>query len=137
MRNDYSVGGVVLDEHGRVAVIQTLSLLGETVWGLPKGHPKEREEPRETARREVREETGLRAEVLGRQPAGTVEYTFTAKDGERVTKRVDFYLMRATGGDPADHDGEVLEVALLPPADARARLSYENERNLLDAVLAG
>jgi len=40
MPTDFSVGGVVTDPNGRVALIRTTSLKGDLVWGLPKGHPK-------------------------------------------------------------------------------------------------
>lgn len=136
MRNDYSVGGVVVDDHGRIVLIRTRTRGGDTVWGLPKGHPKKGESPAETAKREVEEETGLHVSVVGNAPVGTVEYWFEAKNGEHVHKRVDFYLMRAVGGDPFNHDGEVEEVALLAAAEARSRLSYPNERVMIDNALA-
>ena len=136
MRNDYSVGGVVVDDGGHIVVIRTRNQRGETIWGLPKGHPKRGELPAETAKREVEEETGLQVTVVGNEPVGSVAYSFEAKNGVRVHKRVDFYLMRAVGGDPFDHDGEVQEVALLAPDEAQARLSYPNERVIIDKALA-
>jgi 8-oxo-dGTP diphosphatase len=136
MRNDFSVGGVVTDDAGRVALICTRSLAGGLVWGLPKGHPKPGEHPLAAARREVEEETGLQVEVSSPEPAARIDYWFMAKDGERVHKRVDFYRMLAVGGDPAGHDDEVEEVAVLEPGEARDRLTYANERTALDEALA-
>ncbi len=136
MRNDFSVGGVVTDSAGRVALIRTTSLKGTLVWGLPKGHCKAGETNLAAAIREVEEETGLRVDVPVPVPAASVDYWFMAKDGERVHKRVDFYRMEAVGGDPAGHDDEVEEVVLLPPDEARARLTYDNERTVLDEALA-
>lgn len=135
MRNDFSVGGIATDDDGRVALIRTTNLRGDPVWGLPKGHPEPGEGAVETARREVEEETGLTVEVLDSTPCSTVEYWFVDKSGVRVHKRVDFYLMRRTGGDPAQHDGEVHEVALLRAEDAIDRLSYANERAALIEAL--
>jgi len=135
MRNDFSVGGVATDNDGRVALIRTKNLRGHPVWGLPKGHPEPGEDPLDTARREVEEETGLTVEVVGSKPCSTVEYWFVDRAGERVHKRVDFYRMRRTGGDPAGHDKEVDEVALVTPAEAFARLSYANERTALTDAL--
>lgn len=136
MRNDFSVGGVVTDHDGRVALIRTINLRGDPVWGLPKGHPKQSEPALAAAVREVQEETGLIVVTPDPSPASSIDYWFVAGDGVKVHKRVDFYRMQATGGDPALHDDEVEEVALLPPAEARARLTYENERAVLDAALA-
>lgn len=135
MRNDFSVGGVVIDDQRRVALIRTTNLDGDAVWGLPKGHPKKGESPMETAVREAREETGLHAEVVGDEPCGRIEYWFVGSNGTRVHKEVEFYLMRSVGGDISNHDGEVHEVALLSATDARDRLTYHNEQLLLDHAL--
>ncbi len=135
MRNDFSVGGIVTDQDGRVALIRTTSLKGALVWGLPKGHPKPGEASLDAAIREVQEETGLEVQVPVPQPAARIDYWFVARDGVRVHKRVDFYRMVSIGGDPDAHDDEVDEVALLRPVEAGARLTYTNERTALDEAL--
>ena len=135
MRNDFSAGGVTTDSQGRVALIRTKNLRGQLVWGVPKFHPEPGEKPRDAARREVEEETGLTVEVIGSKPCSTVEYWFVDRSGERVHKRVDFYRMRQIGGDPANHDNEVEEVALITPAEALERLTYANERAALADAL--
>ena len=93
------------------------------------------ETPVVAAAREVREETGLEVTVPVDVPAASIDYWFVAADGEKVHKRVEFFRMEAVGGDPADHDDEVEEVALLDPQEARQRLTYENERAVLDQAL--
>ena len=135
MRNDFSVGGVVTDPGGRVALIRTTNLAGATVWGLPKGHPKADETNLQAAKREVEEETGLTVIFHDPPVMAEIDYWFIGRDGERVHKRVDFYRMHAVGGNPEDHDDEVDEVALLDPPIARNRLTYENEKMVLDEVL--
>ena len=136
MRNDFSMGGVVTDSAGRVALIRTSNARGESIWGLPKGHPKAGESPHQTALRETEEETGLRVSIVGTDPAGTVEYVFVAGDGVPIHKRVDFYRMRAIGGDISTHDDEVEEVTFLEPAAAVERLTYDNERHMLERILS-
>ncbi|MDH3606794.1 MAG: NUDIX domain-containing protein, partial [Acidimicrobiia bacterium] len=103
--------------------------------GLPKGHPKKNELVVSAAAREVQEETGLLVTVSSDTPAASIDYWFVAPDGEKVHKRVEFFRMEAVGGNPADHDDEVEEVALLAPAEARRRLTYDNERAVLDQAL--
>lgn len=131
MRNDFSTGGVVTDSEGRVAIIRTTSPDGRAVWGLPKGHLKKRETALSAAVRETQEETGLVVRARTAEPAASIAYSFVAADGEQVHKQVDFYCMDAIGGDPACHDDEVDEVALLPLDDAVGRLTYPNEQRVL------
>ena len=134
MRNDFSVGGVVTDPEGRVALIRTTSLAGAAVWGLPKGHPKPGETDLEAAKRETEEETGRTVVFYEPLVKTGIDYWFVARDGERVHKRVDFYRMLAVGGSPEDHDDEVEEVALLEPSAARATHTHEKEKAVLDGV---
>ena len=54
-------GGVVRDGRGNVLLIKR-----EGVWDLPKGHREEGEDIRETALREVSEETGVSGLTAGR-----------------------------------------------------------------------
>ena len=98
MRSDFSAGGVVTDAAGRVAIIRTTSAIGDQVWGLPKGHLKKDEDALAAAVRETQEETGLIVRLTATEPAGSIEYSFIARDGQRVEKRVDFYRMEAVGG---------------------------------------
>ena len=90
-------------------------------WVLPKGHIDPGETPEETAVREVEEEAGVVAEVI--EPIG--DSKFVAARGP-VSAR--FYLMRARGTVPASEDREI---AWLPYDDARARLSFDDQRRLL------
>lgn len=91
-------------------------------WVLPKGHIEAGETPEQTAVREVREETGVIARSL--EPLGE---TTVAVAGEHVHTR--FYLMRH------EHDGapdEQRQTVWLSHEAARARLSFDDQRRLLD-----
>ena len=137
-----SAGGVVLAEtrpDAPVALVAHRSVRGTLQWTLPKGAQEEGETVEQTALREVREETGLKAELIGR--LDTIDYWFVwAPEKTRYHKFVHYFLMRATGGDFAEHDHEMEEAAWFEPAQARRQMSFANERKLLDlipAVLAG
>ena len=137
-----SAGGVVLAElrpDAPVALVAHGSLAISLQWTLPKGAQEEGESVEQTALREVREETGLVPELIG--PLDTIDYWFVwAPERTRYHKFVHYFLMRAAGGDFADHDHEMEEAAWFAPAEARKRMSFANERRLLDlipAVLTG
>ncbi len=136
VRHEYSAGGVVSDQDGRIVLIRTTNLAGDVVWAMPKGHPEAGESGLAAALREASEETGLEVEPNGEEPAASIEYWYTAKDGARVRKRVDWFRMTAIGPSPAGHDkAEVDEVAALPPGEAKARLTYHGERKALVEAL--
>ena len=87
-----------------------------------------------TAEREVREETGLRVECA-QNKLKTIEYWFS-RDSVRVHKFVHFWLMTAVGGSLDDHDNEFDTVEWLTLEAAMDLLSYESERNVLEAARA-
>ena len=125
--HETSAGGIVFDRGDLVLIAVHKS--GRDVWTLPKGHPDGAETLQQAAVREVREETGLEVRVGARLP--DLEYWYAKAGGARVHKRVAFWLMERIGGDPADHDAEVVAVEAFPPADALSMLAYENERSLV------
>ena len=124
---------MAVDRDGRVAIIRKPGTAA--VWALPKGHPLPGESNLQTALREVNEETGLEVEPDGPGSVWSIEYVYRKRSGAEVHKRVDFYLMRVTGGDRRGHDDEVAEVVLLPPAQAVRQLTYPNEREAVRALL--
>jgi 8-oxo-dGTP pyrophosphatase MutT (NUDIX family) len=127
---EISFGGVVVRD-GEVIVITPRGR--SHVLGLPKGGRNGHETPQETAAREVREETGITAEV--RERLGEVRYTYR-RGGRRVAKTVHFYLCLFVSGDTADHDHEVDEARWIPLEDARTRLSYPGERTMIERALS-
>jgi 8-oxo-dGTP diphosphatase len=112
-----------------VALIATRS---RTRWGLPKGAVSSGETSEQAALREVREETGIEAEVV--KLLDTIEYYFRAGD-TLIRKRVDFYLMRYVGGELTPQLSEVDDVEWVELSEAIQRASFESERKLLEAAL--
>jgi 8-oxo-dGTP pyrophosphatase MutT (NUDIX family) len=101
---------------------------GDLAWGLPKGLVEPTESPEQAAVREVKEETGLEAEVEA--SLGEIRY-FYVWEGVRVRKAVHFFLMRATGGDVSQHDHEMEDVRWFPLSVALRRATYKGEREVL------
>jgi len=136
-RTERSAGGVVFrrtdDGTVEIALAARRTRRGELAWGLPKGLIEPDEEPHDAALREVREETGLTAEID--DDLGSISY-FYQWDGEGVRKSVRFFLMHATGGDVADHDYEMEEVRWFPIGDAPRRTTYRSEREVVEKAVA-
>ena len=101
---------------------------GELAWGLPKGLIEPDESPPDTAVREVREETGVTAEI--EEDLGQISY-FYYWEGVRVRKSVRFFLMRATGGDTSLHDHEMEEVRWFPVRTASRTATFRSEKDML------
>ena len=131
-----SAGGVVLAElrpDAPVALVAHRSARGSLQWTLPKGAQEPGESVIQTALREVREETGLKAELVG--PLDTIDYWFVwTPEQTRYHKFVHYFLMRAVGGDFAEHDHEMEDAAWFEPAQASERMAFANERRLLDLI---
>ncbi len=125
----FSAGGLVVDERGRVLLIRARDLRNQPVWTLPKGTLGPGESSADAALREVREETGYRCEVV--RELDTATYWFQ-RDGQRIRKTVRWFLMRPLEK-VGEHDHEVDEVAWLERAAALGRLRYDSDRHLVEA----
>ena len=134
---EFSAGGLVCRRvRGEWAVClagRRIHPGSDLVWILPKGHVEEGERMEETALREVREETGLEAEIIDR--LGDVTYWYVRRDREastaRIFKRVRFFLMLFRGGRFADRDQEMDDVRWFSLDRAETMLAYANERSLV------
>ncbi|RAG84601.1 DNA mismatch repair protein MutT [Streptacidiphilus pinicola] len=96
-------------------------------WSFPKGKLEPGEKHREAALREAREETGLTV-LLGRR-LPTQHYLVR----DRI-KRVRYWSATVLTG-VFTPNREVDSLRWLPVAEVRARLSYEHDRALVDALL--
>src|SRR5262245_51640057 len=90
-------------------------------WVLPKGHIEEGETAEETARREVREESGVKADVV--RHVGDVAYTFS-----RRHLRVRYFLMNAVG---TTTPLENREIRWCSAAEAERLLNFDNAREMV------
>jgi len=61
-------GGVVINERGQVLLREPNGHFDGYVWTFPKGRPEKGESPGQTALREVKEETGIIAQVVAQIP---------------------------------------------------------------------
>ena len=124
-----SYGGVVL----RGDELLVITPAGKRVTGLPKGGMEAGETPEQVAAREVREETGVVANVI--EPLGDVRYTYR-RDGRLIAKRVRFFLFEFRSGSIADHDHEIEDARWVPLEQAVSELTYPGERDMVSRVLS-
>ncbi len=129
-----SAGGVVVRDNETIVIVPTRrGAQGQKVLALPKGHVDPGETPDQTALREVREETGVEAELV--EKLGDVRYYYQ-RSGKRIFKRVTFYLFVYLGGSLDDHDDEVEEARWMPLTEAVEALSYDGEREMAERALS-
>ena len=132
--SEWSAGGVVVRGTDCVVIVPTRRAAnGSPVLALPKGHVDPGETPVQAAAREVREEAGVDAELVGE--LGAVRYWYM-RNGKRIAKQVDFFLFTYSGGDVADHDHEVEQARWMPLSEAAERLTYDGERSMAARALS-
>jgi 8-oxo-dGTP pyrophosphatase MutT (NUDIX family) len=116
-----AAGGVVV-RHGEVLLVHRIR---QNDWSFPKGKLEPGETWEEAALREVEEETAL-ACTLGEE-IGRTHYVV-----EERPKEVRYFHMSAEG--EARAQNEIDAVRWLPMDEARALLTYEHDRRLLDEI---
>jgi 8-oxo-dGTP pyrophosphatase MutT (NUDIX family) len=135
---EFSAGGVVVRRLRGRWMLAAIRPGGKPpgTWALPKGLIDPGERADASALREVREETGVDAELV--RKLGDVRYVYT-REGRRVFKVVSFYLLRYRGGRLGEIAPEMrLEVAearWLPLDEAPRLLSYGGERQMAGEAL--
>ena len=128
-----SVGGVILNPGGSVLVINQ----NGNSWSLPKGHVEAGETLRQTAVREIAEETGItQLEFLSE--LGSYERFKMDKDGSDDSselKRMTFFLFRTSqtriqSDDPAHAEGR-----WVPRDQVAALLTHPKDREFFLSIL--
>ena len=119
-------GGVVFDRQGNVLVLGHRN----GTWVFPKGHIDPGETGLKAALREVEEEAGVVAAALD-LPTHTTRYTNAQGQDRRIT----WYLMTTTATAPVLREATFPDGRFSPPTEARAVLSFEQDKLLLDDAL--
>ena len=125
MKREKSCGAVIYrGENPRREYLILTSTQGHTT--LCKGHMEGAETERETAVREIMEETGLTVDFTD----GSREVvTYSPKPG--VVKDVVFFLARLSGGTLACQPEEVADARFLPFGEALEALTHPSDRDTL------
>lgn len=99
-------------------------------WAFPKGHPEKRESPEQTAKRELREETGLSI-IRFFSPSPIEErYTFSLEE-ETIEKTVFYYLAEVQGKEKLQ-EKEISDGAWLNFHEAKKRITFREGRRVCE-----
>ncbi len=139
IKRQFSAGGAVFKEEGD----KTLWLLIQPArkdesqkirWQLPKGLVGEGEKMEAAAVREVEEEGGVSVKVVGKVDSIRIIFsnTFEGKPEEKILKTIAFYLMEYLEEKEDGHDEEVVAVVWLPFAEAKEKLTFKSEKEILE-----
>jgi 8-oxo-dGTP pyrophosphatase MutT (NUDIX family) len=101
-------------------------------WSFCKGHVEAGETERQTALRELTEETGIPASSLHFDEGFREEIAyFFKKLGAPVHKTVAFFLAQVDGNPKLALSREHTEAVWLPFEEASARLTYDSDRKVM------
>ena len=103
-----SVTVLLFDEQDRVLLVRHSD---RGVWVAPGGMVEPDEDPEETARREMREETGVDVDLVSILGVfGGPEFRVTYRNGDQVGYVMTVYEARMVGGEPTPDLDETLDV---------------------------
>lgn len=129
LKQTKSVGIIVFKRFGNKARKFLLLHYEAGHWDFPKGGVEEKESEKETALRELSEETGLTQVVFVPRFREAINYFFT-DEGELIKKAVAYYLGEVSRSDVA-LSFEHTDFKWLSFGDAVKQLTYANSREVL------
>ena len=120
-------GGVVFNAEGEVLLLRHQS----GSWVFPKGHIEPGETPLETAVREIEEEAGIDARCERADETYTTQY----RNPRGELRRITWYRMRTDATEPVLRERLFPDGAFVPPEEALRRLTFSEDRHLLERLL--
>jgi len=130
--NQISAGGIVYKNNFWL-VCQHSQHKG---WVFPKGliGDQVNNEPMEQAAlRETKEETGIEAKIVNKQPIKTF-YQFQF-EGDLIKKTVYYFLMEYVSGDTKNHDWEMSEAKFVTADEVKKTLTYKSDQEAFEQIL--
>lgn len=98
-------------------------------WGFPKGHVEEGESSEMTARRELKEETGLVFQNFLTSDFLTEEYQFQRNN--KVTSKLVIYYLAMVSGNPVIQQKEIKDSKWVPLSEVINYFTFPESQNTL------
>ena len=131
MLHEKSCGAIVYRRfHGNIEIL-LIKHINSGHWSFPKGHVEGDETELETARREIKEETGLDV-ILDQTFRETGSYS-PKRDTQKV---VVYFLALARNYDYVPQEEEIAEIRWVDIARATHMLTYENDKTIVNKARA-
>ena len=130
MKMEKSCGAILCRETEELPQVLLIRHKNGELRGFPKGHVEDRETEEETARREIWEETGLKAKL---DTGFRKVVTYSPKP--QVMKDVVYFAAKPTGGELRRQEEEVLAIAWCTLAQALERVTFENDKQVLQSFI--
>lgn len=131
MLHEKSCGAIVYRRfHGNIEIL-LIKHINSGHWSFPKGHVEGDETELETARREIKEETGLDV-ILDQTFRETVSYS-PKRDTQKV---VVYFLALARNYDFVPQEEEIAEIRWVDILRATRMLTYENDKTIVNKARA-
>ena len=131
MLHEKSCGAIVYRRfHGNIEIL-LIKHVNSGHWSFPKGHVEGDETELETARREIKEETGLDV-ILDQTFLETVSYS-PRRDTQKI---VVYFLALARNYDFVPQEEEIAEIRWVDIVRAARMLTYENDKTIVNKARA-
>jgi 8-oxo-dGTP pyrophosphatase MutT (NUDIX family) len=133
-----SAGAVVYKIENGVTFFLLVYSARNKEWGFPKGHIEEGETDKETARREIFEETGIQDLTFIDGFKSTDSYMIKGvlphTKGSIIKKNVIYYLCYTESDFKNPDDAEIGQCRWLSYDEALEKLAHEQQKNVLNSA---
>jgi len=135
MKRQFSAGGLVYKNQDGVQhwLVRrprgSGNYRGNLGWGWPKGWIDAGEKTEEAALREVGEEGGVKARIVGKLP--TVKIFFTDENKDKIMKFISYFVMEFEKELPEGFGWETEEVKWMTAEQAGKELAFKSDKELL------